>query len=210
MLPFIQSENTKKIETMNMSEIETIRPFRSVKEAAAAFNRYDSAYTINSPGTPASGARSGYEQKSISVYYEVSVMDSIKRLEMELTEVKRELVLMKKRRSEMEIAMAGINAQFHRSLSKLAEIEAAKAARRSAIREEKIWEEDENDYWPCFGDALGICDLDMIGLERRTEMKKSQNKKPMVPLIGRIFSKKKSSSDGTDYSNPESIYSVLS
>jgi regulator of replication initiation timing len=194
---------------MNMSEIETSRPFRSVKEAAAAFSKYDSGLTISSPGIPASGARSGSGQKFIPVYYEVSIMESIKRLEMDLAEMKQELGLMKKRRNEMEIAMAGINAQFHRSLSKLAEMEAAKAAQRSAIREERRWEE-ENEYWPCFGDALSICDLD-VGLERRMEMVKSQKKKKaVVPLIGRIFSKKKISSDGINYSYPESIYSVLS
>jgi hypothetical protein len=190
-----------------MSEIETSRQFGSVKEAAAAFSKYDSVLTISSPGTPASGAESGSQQKPITVYYEVSIMESIKRLEMELADMKQELGLMKKRRTEMEIAMAGISAQFHRSLSKLAEIEAVKESQRSAIRE-KRWEE-ENEYWPCFGDALSICDLD-IGLVRRMEMMKSQKKKPVVPLIGRIFSKKKSSIDGIDYSYPESIYSVLS
>jgi hypothetical protein len=40
---------------------------------------------------------SGSEQQSIPIYYEVSIMDSIKRLEMELAEIKQELVLMKKR-----------------------------------------------------------------------------------------------------------------
>ncbi|KAJ1685874.1 hypothetical protein LUZ63_017264 [Rhynchospora breviuscula] len=192
---------------MNMSEIETIGPFRSVKEAAAAFNQRDSTLAISSPGTPASMAGSGSGQKSTPVYYEVSVLDAIKKLEMELVEMRQEMALMKKRRSEMEIAMAGINAQFHRSLSKMAEIEAAKAAQRSAIREERRWEE-ENEYWPCFGDALSISDMD-IGMERRMETK-FQKKKPVVPLIGRIFSKKKSSSEGIDYSYPESIYSVLS
>lgn len=192
---------------MNTSEVETIRQCRSVKEAAAAFSKYDSTLAISSPSTPASRAGSGSGQKSTPVYYEVSVIDSIKRLEVELLEVRKELALMKKRRSEMEIAMAGINAQFHRSLSKLAEIEAAKAAQRNAIREEKRWEE-EYEYWPCFGDALSISDMD-IGLERRMERRKSQKKKPLVPLVGRIFSKK-SSSDDIDYSYPESIYSVLS
>ncbi|KAJ3701770.1 hypothetical protein LUZ61_005475 [Rhynchospora tenuis] len=192
---------------MNMSEIETIRPFRSVKEAAAAFNQRDSTLAISSPCTPASMTGSGSGQKSTPVYYEVSVLDSIKKLEMELVEMRQELALMKKRRSEMEIAVAGMNAQFHRSLSKMAEIEAAKAAQRSAIREERRWEE-ENEYWPCFGDALSISDMDM-GVERRMETK-LQKKKPVVPLIGRIFSKKKSSSEGIDYSYPESIYSVLS
>ncbi|KAF3334162.1 WEB family protein [Carex littledalei] len=189
-----------------MSEAETIRQFQSVKEAAAAFSKYDSTLAISSPSTPASRAGSGSGQKSTPVYYEVSVMDSIKRLEMELSKIKQELGLMRKRRSEMEIAMAGISAQFHRNLSKLAEIEAAKAAQRSAVREEKRWE-DENEYWPCFGDALSIPDMD-IGLERRME-RKSQKKKPLVPLVGRIFSKK-SSSDDIDYTYPESTYSVLS
>lgn len=193
---------------MNTSEDETIRQFRSVKEAAAAFSKYHSTLLVSSPSpsptAPPSTAASGSAHKSTPVYYEVSVMDSIKRLEMELAEVRQELALMRKRRCEMEIAMAGINARFHRSLSKLAEIEAAKAAQRNAIREEKRWEEDDenHEYWPCFGDALSICDMD-VGIERK-------KKKPLSLIgLGRIFSKK-SSSDDTDYTYPQSIYSVLS
>ena len=45
--------------------------------------------------------RYGSAKKSIPAYYEVSIMDSIKKLETELAEIKRELALMK--------TMAGIN-----------------------------------------------------------------------------------------------------
>lgn len=191
---------------MNSSEIETSRPFRSVKEAAAAINQFQTL-ACSSPGTPASGAGSGSGQKSIPVCYEVSVVESIKRLEMELAEMRQELAFMRRRRSEMEISIASINARFHRSLSKLAEIEAAQAAERNAIREERRWEE-ENEFWPCFGDALSISDMD-IAMERRME-RKVKREKPLVPLIGRIFSKKKSLNEDIDCSYPESIYSVLS
>ena len=53
----------------------------------------------------------------------ISVTESIKRLEAELTTIKHELVLLKKRRDAMEIDIAGINSQFHRIQIHLAEIE---------------------------------------------------------------------------------------
>ncbi|KAJ3671631.1 hypothetical protein LUZ60_007710 [Juncus effusus] len=167
---------------MNQSDVETTRPFRSVKEAAAAFGKHHMTILSSSPDTLYSNTGPGLNSvpDPKPVICELSVMDSIKKLEIELTEIREDLAHMKKRRSEMEIAFASINAQFHKSMSKLAEIEAAEAGERSVIRE--TWE-DENEYLPCFGDALSINGEMGSGMERRMEMK-VQREKSLIPLIG--------------------------
>ncbi|KAF3339887.1 Zinc knuckle [Carex littledalei] len=58
------------------------------------------ALTVKPQPLIPSNIRSGSGQQSIPVYYEVSIMDSIKRMETKLAEIKQELVLMKKRSSE--------------------------------------------------------------------------------------------------------------
>uniref|UniRef100_J3N6M3 Uncharacterized protein n=1 Tax=Oryza brachyantha TaxID=4533 RepID=J3N6M3_ORYBR len=59
------------------------------------------------------------------------VVRSVKKLEAEVAETRQEVAQLKKRGSEMEMAVASLTAQLHRGLSKLAELEADRAARRS-------------------------------------------------------------------------------
>lgn len=73
---------------------------------------------------------SGLGHNFIPISCEISVMASIKRLEIELTELKHELALMKKR-DAMVIDKAGINAQFHSNKSNLLELEVATVAQQS-------------------------------------------------------------------------------
>lgn len=139
-----------------------------------------------------------------------TIVLSIAKLEAEVSETRQEVAQLRKRSSEMEMAVASLNAQLHRGLSKLAELEADKAAaaRRSvggetdvasAVRSERYWSGDKlgrsESYLPSFSHALSLGELDddddgdIIGGRRR----KVQKVKPIVPLIGDIlFSKRKS------------------
>jgi hypothetical protein len=148
-------------------------------------------------------------------------MSSIKKLEADVADTRREVVQLRKRGTEMEMAVASLNAQLHRGLSRLAEIEADKAsaaARRSIggdtdvmamVRSER-WAEKSGmysrEYLPSFSHALSLGEFDdddnLPGGRRR----KAQKVKPIVPLIGDIlfsksFSRRKSTKDIGDLSS---------
>ncbi|EAZ03461.1 hypothetical protein OsI_25599 [Oryza sativa Indica Group] len=166
----------------------------------------------------------------------VAMMRSVKKLEAEVAETRQEVAQLKKRGSEMEMAVASLNAQLHRGLSKLAEMEAgdtAAAARRSVggetdvsstvatFRSERwggvggggaaVSRATSCEYLPSFSHALSLGEVDdgeLVGRRR-----KARKVKPIVPLIGDIiFSKRKSTKDkGGDgfYGNNGDLYSVL-
>ncbi|KAM3293645.1 hypothetical protein ACQJBY_036909 [Aegilops geniculata] len=152
----------------------------------------------------------------------LAVVSSIKKLEAEVADTRREVLQLRKRGTEMEMAVASLNAQLHRGLSRLAEIEADKAAAAAArrsiggdtdvmaaamVRSER-WAEKSStyssEYLPSFSHALslGEIDDDLLGGRRR----KAQKVKPIVPLIGDIlfsksFSRRKSGKDSGDLSS---------
>jgi hypothetical protein len=148
------------------------------------------------------------------------VFNYLRRLEFEVAETRKELNALKKRESEMEIALASLNAQLNRNLEKLSEIETSKEGEISVVMGEKPskvqsnrWEEETVDnsvhyyeYLPSLAEALSLRDFgDEFGLTRK---RKVQKMKPIVPLVGDIFSRKKSSKEN-DSLYSESIYSVL-
>ncbi|KAL6658273.1 hypothetical protein ACP70R_003859 [Stipagrostis hirtigluma subsp. patula] len=156
------------------------------------------------------------------------VMRSIKKLEAEVAETRQEVAQLRKRGSEMEMAVASLNAQLHRGLSKIAEMEADKAAaaaaaRRSTggdsdvtstLRGERRWGDRKlgggsYEYLPSFSHALSLGELDdgeLMGSRRR----KAQKVKPIVPLIGDIlFSKRKSTKEKGDGFYSGDLYSVI-
>lgn len=155
----------------------------------------------------------------------LAIMSSIKKLEAEVADTRREVGQLRKRGTEMEMAVASLNAQLHRGLSRLAEIEAdnkaSAAARRSIggdtdvtsaamVRSER-WAEKSamysSEYLPSFSHALSLGEFDddddLPGGGRR---RKGQKVKPIVPLIGDIlfsksFSRRKSTKDSGDLSS---------
>uniref|UniRef100_A0ACD5ZX90 Uncharacterized protein n=1 Tax=Avena sativa TaxID=4498 RepID=A0ACD5ZX90_AVESA len=272
-------------------EVDTARPFRSVKEAVAVFgerilvggsnSRYSShaVATANSHANASSNTKhedssgSGVVTLSLVAMAEVeaeqeseataaivpmysapssppsfasprsayddedgehdrqdeeaglAIMSSIKKLEAEVADTRREVVQLRKRGTEMEMAVASLNAQLHRGMSRLAEMEADKAsaaARRSIggdtdvtsaamVRSER-WAEKSSmynrEYLPSFSHALSLGEFDddddLPGGGRR---RKGQKVKPIVPLIGDIlfsksFSRRKSTKASGD------LYSV--
>uniref|UniRef100_A0ACD5WAB6 Uncharacterized protein n=1 Tax=Avena sativa TaxID=4498 RepID=A0ACD5WAB6_AVESA len=152
----------------------------------------------------------------------LAIMSSIKKMEAEVAETRREVVQLRKRGTEMEMAVASLNAQLHRGMSRLAEMEAdykaSAAARRSIggdtdvtsaamVRSER-WAEKSgmysSEYLPSFSHALSLGEFDdddeLPGGGRR---RKGQKVKPIVPLIGDIlfsksFSRRKSTKDSGD------------
>ncbi|CAN6584578.1 unnamed protein product [Malus baccata var. baccata] len=94
------------------------------------------------PTTPPSGNLSppNYEESEevknssdVDREEKVAVMDTLKKLEADLEETKVELKMLKERESETEVALASLNAELHKNMSKLARAEAAAAAKASNV-----------------------------------------------------------------------------
>ncbi|KAM0827613.1 hypothetical protein ACQ4PT_068083 [Festuca glaucescens] len=205
-----------------MAEVEVEAEAEAESESTAAIVPMYSA-----PSSPPSFAspRSAYDNDDDEHYRQdeeagLAIMSSIKKLEADVADTRREVVQLRKRGTEMEMAVASLNAQLHRGLSRMAEIEADKAsaaARRSIggdtdvtamVRSER-WAEKSgmysSEYLPSFSHALslGEFDDDLPGGGRR---RKGQKVKPIVPLIGDIlfsksFSRRKSTKDSGDLSS---------
>lgn len=193
------------------STVDTSRPFRSVKEAVAILGERLLVGEIYSPKP----YNANYVPRQESTAWKFSpsptkpkvegnenlLLDTLKKLEAELEETKVELKLLKERESETEVALASLNAELHKNMSKQAEAEAAAAATRAAgferansgIREEErkrelmIRMEDS----PTLAQVLSLGGEGYFGGKQERKMMK---KKPIIPLVGNLFSRKKRSS----------------
>ncbi|XP_015069507.1 WEB family protein At3g51220 [Solanum pennellii] len=203
------------------SNVDSSRPFRSVKEAVAIFGERFLAKEIYSPKpftfptqespwntnnyspTSANSWKSGSSPSPQDLNDPV-VVETLKKLETELEETKAELKLMKARESETEIALASLNAELHKNMSKLAQAEAAHAgAMAAAAKSLKMNNEDKKKErrsvtWesssPTLAEMLTIGETD-VGLIGK---KKEKKKKPIIPLVADLFSRKKRSSTSVD------------
>ncbi|KAI0507916.1 hypothetical protein KFK09_014044 [Dendrobium nobile] len=230
------------IMTSTRSEVDTRRPFRSVKEAVAVFGERllsGEAYSQNtssslkpehpppkpqySPPSPSYSTSSSRFNQDRDDEFSI-ILSSMKKLESELKETKREVTLLKQRGSETEIAVASLNAELHKSKAKLAEMEAASGdfmekeknlkvgSDRWGVEEEEIMEV-KYEYLPSLAGALRLGEVDAAEVTRRRRanvMKKKKKKKPIVPLIGDLFKRKKDSGEMGDSLYSKSYFSVVS
>uniref|UniRef100_A0A2K1WNB0 WEB family protein n=1 Tax=Populus trichocarpa TaxID=3694 RepID=A0A2K1WNB0_POPTR len=177
------------------SSVDTSRPFRSVKEAVAIFGKrflvgeiYSSKPYYNPPGeeniswrflSPNPSYRSPKEDHH---HDQNEVFGALMKLEAELN-------LLKERESETEIALASLNAELHKNMSK-----------EERMRELMIRTENS----PTLAQILSLGEEK--GCSRGKEERKAMKKKPIVPLVGDFFFKKKGSSNTHNnplYASPE-------
>ncbi|KAJ4833073.1 hypothetical protein Tsubulata_001047 [Turnera subulata] len=212
--------------------VDTSRPFRSVKEAVAIFGERILVGEIYSPRpyyslpreeniswrfSPSPSPVMNPKEDDLQ-YGQNEFVGSLKKLEAELEETKAELKLLKERESETEIALASLNAELHKNMSKLAEAEAAAAKKAAAEtrttannfeREKKEdllrQEERRRELMIRMENSPTLAEILSLGEEKgyfkgKKEKKMMKKKKPIVPLVGDLFFRKKGASQ--TLSNP--------
>ncbi|KAL2943132.1 Cytoplasmic dynein 2 heavy chain 1 [Bienertia sinuspersici] len=134
----------------------------------------------------------------------VMMLMILKRLESELEETKKELKLLKERESETEVALASLNAELHKNMSKIARAEATEAAKAAAKSGTLLHDgnqemdskskdhQERNGYHdevmikhvdsPTLAQILSITDYDCY-FENSNKLKKKMKKKPIIPLL---------------------------
>jgi len=148
----------------------------------------------------------------------VMMLTVLKKLEAEVQDTKMELKLLKERESETEMALATLNAELHKNMSKIAKAEAADAAKATeesrallegGSREISTREEErsrgemivKNMDSPTLAKILSMTDNEGCYREGKKARNKVMKKKPIIPLVTDIFPwKKRSSSPNHDLS----------
>ncbi|KAK1430214.1 hypothetical protein QVD17_12789 [Tagetes erecta] len=176
--------------------VDTTRPFRSVKEAVAMFGERVHTSQIYSPSPkppyilpkqepPISKSTSNNSNqilwKSPDRDQEPSpvVMNTLKKLELELNETKRELKILKERESETEVALASLNAELHKNMSRVAKAE-AEAARKAVVAGNNVVAKRSSMTLRQVLNGFG-------GERKYLSNKKVLKKKPVVPLVTDLF-----------------------
>ncbi|KAK7246900.1 hypothetical protein RIF29_41770 [Crotalaria pallida] len=238
------------------STVDTSRPFSSVKEAVAIFGERLLVGEIYSPKPPFSVDTENYPTPSPSpspIKREpswrfsssptppspspspimkpkghVALVDTVKKLEQELEKTKAELKLLKERGSETEVALATLNAELHKNMSKLAQAEAAAAGKAAAaskavrfeierevkdrkdegimnMKEEEEKKKGSSSNVRRMGDSQTLAQILSLGendhLFGGKKHKKRMKQKPIIPLVGDFFSSKRKASP-TNHHNP--------
>ncbi|KAL2513890.1 WEB family protein-like [Forsythia ovata] len=199
------------------TNVDTSRPFRSVKEAVAIFGEKfltgeiysPKPFTFPKPEIPyfsptpqnlqESSCKSSPSPRDSIYSNENSLVDTVRKLESELEETKTELNLLKERESETEVALASLNAELHKNMSKLAKAEADMAAKAATAVVASSRSVETSTSLAQILNAAGAGEKENLFTGRKREGK-FMKKKPIIPLVGDLFSRKKASS--TSMHNP--------
>ncbi|XP_026409539.1 uncharacterized protein LOC113304612 [Papaver somniferum] len=155
-----------------------------------------------------------------------TVKNMLRKLEIELEETKRELSLLKERESETEIALATLNAELHKNMTKMGEAEAVAAGEKAALGSKRstqlyigggggdhkyVGSSHEDDireeitkmerYSTSLAEVLSLGEKEgyFDHFQDKKTLKKNKmasikKEKPIIPLVGDFFSRKKKNS----------------
>ncbi|KAK9077072.1 hypothetical protein SSX86_005407 [Deinandra increscens subsp. villosa] len=179
------------------STVDTTRPFRSVKEAVAIFGdrlqvpeTYSPSpkppFTLPKHEAPILKSPEPAENNVVDPFqperdqqHSPVVMNTLRKLELELHETKRELKLLRERELETEVALASLNAELHMNMSKIAKAEAEAAGKAMTRRSSSMTLRQV---------LSGVGGEREKGRERRyLKEKKVLKKKPVIPLVTDLF-----------------------
>ncbi|KAL6899787.1 hypothetical protein ACP4OV_006445 [Aristida adscensionis] len=195
---------------MSRAEIDTSRPFQSVREAVEVFGeRYaggGGSYSASSDSSVKLSAPPGSSSM---------MQDCLKKLEVDLAEAKGELVELRQRQSQMEVAVSSLSVQLSNGLAFFCDRRKGKeVAMIGAPKEEDDggdgrvrsdrWDESRAEEWmanleylPSLSEALAIKMIEDDMGERKarkvknkkTARKKHKKPKSGISLVGGIFCK---------------------
>ncbi|CAO2046154.1 unnamed protein product [Urochloa humidicola] len=203
------------------AEVDTSRPFQSVRQAVEVFGE---RYAGGGRGSGSSIASSESSVKLISALPVASSsmaveLDCLKKLEEDLAEAKGELVELRQRQAQMEVAVSNLSVQFSKGLAVFSGLSKGKEV---AIGEEEYnghgrvrsdrWDETRGEEWmgsleylPSLSEALAIKMIeDDMGDRKEKEPKKNSKNKAArkkhkkqrsgISLVGGMFFSKKAKS----------------
>lgn len=204
------------------AEVDTSRPFRSVRQAVEVFGeRY-------AGGGNGSGSSNASSESSVKLSAPPAASSSmVLELEEDLAEAKGELVELRRRQAQMEVAVSSLSARFSRGLAVFSGLGKGKevavvGAPAAAIGEDEYsghgrvrsdrWDESRAEEWmasleylPSLSEALAIkmIEDDLGGDGKGSKAKKSKNKaarkkhrkqRSGISLVGGMFCSKKAKS----------------
>lgn len=206
------------------SNVDTSRPFRSVKEAVAVFGErflvgeiYSSKKPFSFPEkeTPFFSPSQKVDKESWSRHsspsygQNMTLSDTVKKLKAELEETKAELKLLKEKEFDTEVALATLNAELHESMSKLAQVDLV-ASSSTPVRGvgDVTTRDDQEEKREKRTSSQSLRQILNVGQNEglfwgKKKGKKVVKKKPIIPLVGGLFSGKK----GTSTSMYSSLHS---
>jgi hypothetical protein len=189
------------MEAASRAEVDTSRPFQSVRHAVEVFGE---RYTGGGSGSSSSNASSESSVKLGAPPGPASSMvlelDYLKKLEDDLAEAKGELVELRQRQAQMEVAVSSLSVQFSKGLAVFSGLSKGKevavvGATAAAIGDEEYnghgrvrsdrWDESRAEEWmasleylPSLSEALAIKMIeDDLGDRKESKAKSSKMSK---------------------------------
>jgi len=192
------------------AEVDTSRPFQSVPQAVEAFGERYAGGGNNRSSNATSESSVKLSAPPAASSSMVLELDCLKKLEEDLAEAKGELVELRQRQAQMEVAMSSLSAQFSRGLAVFSSLGKGKevavvGAPAAAVGEDEYsghgrvrsdrWDESRAEEWmasleylPSLSEALAIKMIeDDLGGDGKGRKAKNKRKKQRsgISLVGK-------------------------